>query len=91
MATYEIRQPELDDSSEYDKDKLIEAIAQYNKRHDENHYSSDIKREGNDLWAHAIYDLKREVNDNMVKQLTTLEDTRHVAGQGFSYFPVTEI
>ena len=79
MATYEIRHPELDDVSDYDKDKLIEAIEQYNKWHDKHHDDSDRKRgkqSGDALWANAIYDLKRDINEDMVETLTTLEDTQ---------------
>lgn len=94
MATYEIRHPELDDVSDYDKDKLIEAIEQYNKWHDEHHDDSDRKRgkqSGDALWANAIYDLKRDINEYMVETLTTLEDTRHDPRQILRSFQVTEI
>lgn len=94
MTTYEIRHPEFDDISEYDKENLIEVIAQYNKWHDKHHDDGDIKRgkqSGDALWADAIFDIKCDINNDMVKKLTTLQDTQYVAGQGFSYFDIAEI
>jgi hypothetical protein len=80
--------------SEYDVDKLNRTIEQYNKWFDENHSDGEKKRgrqSGDALWSHAMYELKRDVNDDMVEKLTTLKDTQHVAGKGVSSFQVSLI
>ena len=89
MATYTVRRhPELDDITEHDKDKLTKVIEEYNKWYTRNVGVSDRKYTGQASWAYAIYKIKDFINENMVDELSTLEETQGTEEQGHKHFPV---
>ena len=89
MATYTIRShPELDEITECDKDKLTKVIGEYNKWYGRNVKVGDRSHPGQAMWAYAQYEIKDDINKNMVEALSTLEETQYIVGKGYSYFPV---
>jgi hypothetical protein len=89
MATYTVRKhPELDEIAEYDKDKLIEVINQYKTWYSQNVNDDHRKYQNQDLWSYATYHIKDFLYENMVEELTTLEDTKGVEGEAYSICPV---
>lgn len=92
MTTYTVRRhPELDDITDYDKNKLTKAIEGYNDWYDRHEHEKDRKQSGQAGWAYAIYNIKDYINKNMVDELSTLEETQAVKGNGYSCFPVSYI
>jgi hypothetical protein len=92
MATYTVRShPELDDITEIDKGKLTKVIKEYNEWYDRHNHDFDREHEGQAAWIYAMYNIKDYINENMVDELSTLEETQGVQGDGFSIFPVSAI
>jgi hypothetical protein len=92
MTTYTVRgHPELDDITEYDKDKLTKVIEKYNEWYTRHNHESDRKKPSQAAWAYAMYDIKDYINENMIDELSTLEETQVVEGNGYSSFPVSSI
>jgi hypothetical protein len=83
--------PELDDITAYDKDKLTKVIQEYNEWYDRHQHENDRKQPGQDGWAYAIYRIKDYINENMVDELSKLEETQSIKGNGYSCFPVSSI
>ena len=89
MATYTVRKhAELDEIAEYDKDKLIEVINQYKTWYTRNVNDDHRQQQGQVLWSYATYHIKDFLDEHMVEELTTLEDTIGVEGEAFSMYPV---
>jgi hypothetical protein len=82
--------PELDEITEYDEKKLAEVIQRYNKWYNK-HVTTSERQQSADTWAYAIWEIYDKINDNMVNELSTLEETKYVKGKGFSFFPVSHI
>ena len=92
MTTYTVRKhPELDEITAYDNDKLTKVIEEYNEWYDRHKHENDRKHTGQASWAYAIYHIKDYINENMVDELSTLEETQAVEGNGYSCFPVSFI
>jgi hypothetical protein len=93
MATYTVRtHHELDKIAEYDKDKLVEAIQQYNQWYSRHVNKDDRNHGGQYLWSYATYDIKDYLHENMVEELTTLEETKGSVGEGsYPVYPVGEL
>jgi hypothetical protein len=92
MTTYTVRRhPELDEITAYDKNKLTKVIEEYNEWYDRHKHENDRNQPGQTDWAYAIYDIKDYINKNMVDELSTLEETQAVEGNGHSCFPVSFI
>jgi hypothetical protein len=89
MATYTVRKhAELDEIASYDKDKLIEVINQYKTWYRRNVNDDDRQHQNQVLWSYATYHIKDFLDEHMVEELTTLEDTIGVEGEAFSIYPV---
>ena len=89
MATYTVRKhPELDAISEYDEDELDKVIGQYKKWYKRNVKPGEREPSGQAGWAYAIYDTKDFIDQNMVQELRTLEETQGTKENGHTYFPV---
>ena len=92
MTTYTVRRhPELDEITDYDKNKLTKVIEEYNEWYDRHKHENVRKQSGQDSWAYAIYHIKDDINKNMVDELSTLEETQAVKGNGYSSFSVSYI
>ena len=92
MTTYTVRgHPELDEITAYDENKLTKVIEEYNEWYDRHIHENDRKQSNQDSWAYAIYHIKDDINQNMVGELSTLEETQAVEGKGYSCFPVSYI
>ena len=89
MTTYTVRgHPELDEITDYDKNKLTKVIEEYNEWYDRHKHENDRKQPGQVSWAYAIYHIKDYINKNMVDELSTLEETQAVKGNGYSSFHI---
>ena len=89
MTTYTVRgHPELDEITAYDKNKLTKVIEEYNEWYDRHKHENDRKQPGQTRWAYAIYHIKDDINKNMVDELSTLEETQAVKGNGYSSFHI---
>ena len=87
-TTYTVRtHPELDDLSTYDEDELNKVIGQYKKWYNRNVNPRDRKPPNQAAWAYAIYHTKDFIDQNMVKELRTMEDTQGTEGDGYELFP----
>ena len=92
MTTYTVRRhPELDDITDYDKYKLTKVIEEYNEWYDRHNHESDRKKPSQASWAYAMYHIKDYINENMVDELSKLEETQAVEGKGLSSFHVSAL
>ena len=92
MATYTVRShPELNELAEYDKDKLIEVINQYKTWYRRNVNDNHRQDPNQDLCFYAMYHIKDFLDENMVEELTTLEDTKGLEGEAYSVWPVSAL
>jgi hypothetical protein len=81
MATYTVRgHPELDVITEYDKRKLTKVIKEYNEWYKKHVKKGDRELPGQAVWATAQYRIKDIINENMVDELSTLEETDEIEG-----------